>query len=161
MVSVGGVGFWMSIPANTQQLTLESVLNSLDNLQSASVQTTGQWKLSQILQHCAQSVEYSITGFPIHKSMLFKHSVGKLAFAAFEAKGKMSHALDEVIPGAPDLKTQSLSDAFDRFRQSIYDFDVYNEKLQPHFAYGSLSKLEYEKAHVMHFFNHMQEISIS
>lgn len=37
-------------------------------------------------------------------------------------------------------------------------FDSYGGALAPHFAYGQLGKLEYERAHALHFFNHLLEI---
>ena len=64
----------------------------------------GEWEPAQIFTHCAQSVEYSISEFPVHKSNIFKISVGKLAFSS---KGRMTHGLSEPIPSAPKL-TQKL-----------------------------------------------------
>lgn len=32
--------------------------------------------------------------------------------------------------------------------------------LAPHFAYGPLTKQQYEMAHVMHFNNHLKEIDL-
>ena len=48
--------------------------------------------------------------------------------------------------------------ALNRLKKSLIDFDSYQGKLAPHFAYGELTKDEYEAAHVMHLYNHLQEI---
>ena len=150
---------WRSITPNTKPLTINSTLALLDSMSHSHVVTTGTWSLYQLLVHCAQSVEYSMSGFPEHKSSFFKYTAGKLAFSAFSAKGKMTHPLDEKIPGAPTIiDAKDLSGAFARFKQSLVNFQAYDGQLKPHFAYGKLNKSQYEQAHVMHFNNHLQEI---
>ena len=150
---------WLSIDPNTEPLTIDVALSKLDQLMQLEPQATGPWNLAQVFIHCAQSVEYSIQGYPQHKSDLFKNTVGKTAFSLFHAKGKMTHPLDEAIPGAPLLaKDANTLRAFERFKKSLLDFKAYSGTLAPHFAYGPLSKAEYEAAHVMHFNNHFQEI---
>jgi Protein of unknown function (DUF1569) len=59
--------------------------------------------LAQMLNHAAQSIDYSIDGFPELQSKLFRAVVGSVAFTVFQARGKMSHSLVEPIPGAPAL----------------------------------------------------------
>ena len=56
------------------------------------------FNLPQMLNHAAQSVEYSLRGFPQMKPALFRHTVGSAAFAMFDARGVMRHALAEPIP---------------------------------------------------------------
>jgi len=151
---------WVAIKPNKQPLTVDNALQHLEQLIAQKLTTTGEWTLAQIFTHCAQSVEYSMTGFPEHKSDLFKQTVGNIAFSLFVAKGKMSHALNEVIPSAPPLLTTvSVEKAYARFKQSLINFKQYNGALAPHFAYGALSKADYEIAHVMHFNNHLLEIN--
>lgn len=162
-VGLGGGALWLSAEVDKSRLTIDGVLATIDVLEKQSLTTTGAWSLNQILDHCAQSVEYSISGFPEHKSAVFKYTVGKLAFAAFSTKGKMLHALDEVIPGAPLIKLVpiaplSMALAFIRLRHSLAAFQQYHGDFAPHFAYGALSKADYEQAHAMHFYNHLDEI---
>jgi hypothetical protein len=45
-----------------------------------------------------------------------------------------------------------------RLENAFLVFKQYQGKLSPHFAYGELSKQEYEAAHVMHFHNHLSEL---
>mgnify|MGYP001043073778 CR=1 FL=1 len=143
-------------------LTVADALQTLDQLQKAEVSTLGKWNLFQVYTHLAQSVEYSMTGYPEQKSWLFKSTVGSLAFSVFSGKGSMNHGLDEAIPGAPALSEEGdPQQALQRLRQSLMDFVAFDGNLQPHFAYGELSKAEYEQAHVMHLNNHLDELELA
>ncbi|QBF82886.1 DUF1569 domain-containing protein [Shewanella maritima] len=160
MLSAGG---WFAIDGNNKPLTIAAALVELDQLLAAyannNASVNGEWDLAQMLNHCAQSVEYSLSGFPEHKSDLFKHSVGALAFTAFAAKGRMTHGLSEPIPGAPTLAAGgSVAAAAQRFKASLAQFHSFSGMLMPHFAYGYLSKAQYELAHVMHFYNHLTQV---
>ncbi|MEZ9139145.1 MULTISPECIES: DUF1569 domain-containing protein [unclassified Shewanella] len=169
ILTVAGATTWIAMDTEEGPLTIEYTLKriaemkqNLLNLQTndSRILTTGNWELSQILNHCAQSVEYSISEYPEHKSELFKNTLGSFAFSAFAAKGKMSHNLSEAIPGAPLLTPKDIDVALNRLQLSLTDFQQHAGKLQPHFAYGELTKSEYELAHVMHFNNHLKEIMV-
>lgn len=113
------------------------------------------WNLSQVLQHLAQSVEFSMQGFPALKGAWFRSSVGSAAFAVFNTRGAMSHTLDEPIPGAPALDAgQALKVSVQRLLDAMDAFAQFNGTLRPHFAYGDLTKAQYERAHLMHLANH-------
>jgi hypothetical protein len=145
--------------SSKESLTLDFALKRLDELSPENVKSEGTWDLHQIFTHCAQSVEFSMSQFPEHKSSLFKNTVGKLAFSVFASYGKMSHGLNEPIPSAPVLIQSSDSMvALNRLKKSLIEFNNYQGALAPHFAYGELTKEEYEIAHVMHLYNHLQEI---
>lgn len=142
-------------------LTVAAALAQLDQLQQGPVQKAGSWNLFQVYTHLAQSVEYSMTGYPEAKSWLFQNTVGSLAFVVFAGKGSMNHALDEAIPGAPALAMEGDPEqGLQRLRQSLLAFQDFDGPLQPHFAYGALSKAEYEQAHVMHLNNHLEEFQL-
>lgn len=160
-VAVTGSGalLWLDGVDNTH-LTIESALNNLDVLANQKIVSQGSWDLYQIFSHCAQSVEYSMTAFPEHKSSLFKRTGGKGAFSLFSVIGQMSHGLSEPIPGAPAIHTNSDTvTALNRLKRSLIEFSSYQHKLAPHFAYGELTKREYEVAHVLHLYNHLEEIT--
>jgi hypothetical protein len=113
------------------------------------------WTLAQTLVHCAQSIEFSMSGFPQMKSSLFQNTVGRAAFNVFSWRGHMSHDLTEEIPGAPTLADETdVKGALRRLRQSVDAFQATSGPLQPHFAYGELRKPDYELAHAMHLANH-------
>ncbi len=113
------------------------------------------WNLSQVLQHLAQSIEFSMQGFPALKGAWFRSSIGSAAFAVFDARGQMSHDLAEPIPGAAALDaSQTLKTSVQRLLDAMDAFARFNGTLRPHFAYGELTKPQYERAHLMHLANH-------
>ena len=114
------------------------------------------WSWAQTLAHCAQSIEYSMTGFPQAKSALFQRTVGAAAIGVFAWRGRMTHNLADPIPGAPVLDAQlDPAQALERLRASILGFRNWSGPLQPHFAYGALDKKAFELAHAMHIANHL------
>jgi hypothetical protein len=42
----------------------------------------------------------------------------------------------------------------ERLKQAALAFAHWTQPLRPHFAYGELSRAEYEQAHAMHLANH-------
>ncbi|EMJ99674.1 DUF1569 domain-containing protein [Leptospira sp. WS58.C1] len=130
-------------------------------LQAKTVLPYGDWDPSQVLLHCAQSIYYSIKGYPENKSELFQNTLGKIAFWNFSRKGKMSHDLNAPIPGADVLQAGiPLSESILELKKAISTFSNYNGELAPHFAYGKLTKQEYELAHSMHIANHLDYVTI-
>lgn len=142
--------------------SIPQVLQWLDTLpQAQEVRSTGSWPLVAVMEHMAQSVEMSLDGFPQPKSALFQSTVGAAAFAVFQWRGRMTHGLAEPIPGAPALTLQGdWKPAAQRLRAALLRFDAHTGALQPHFAYGKLSKTEFAQAHVMHIANHQEEIIV-
>ena len=131
-------------------------LSELDRLARARpLQPAPQWSWAQTLVHCAQSIEYSMSGFPQARSQAFQRTVGAAAFTVFSWRGRMTHDLGEPIPGAPPLDADAeVAVAVERLKRSVLAFTQWQQPLRPHFAYGDLSKAEYEKAHAMHLANH-------
>ena len=124
-----------------------------------SVEVNGIWTFPQMITHCAQSIEYSINGFPVNKSAMFQNTIGTLAFEYFSYKGEMSHSLSEPIPGAPEIPNDiGVQDSIKRLFSSIEQFLNHKRNFAPHFAYGNLTKKEYEKAHSFHLANHLSEL---
>jgi hypothetical protein len=155
---------WLSIEKSDALLTTNSVIEIIDTLLASenlnTLEKTGQWSAYKVFVHCAQSVDYSVTGYPKHNTALFKNSIGKIAFSAFSAKRKMRHNLAEEIPGAESIANSSdVASALNQLKKSLISFDAFSGELQAHFAYGELTKAEYEKAHAMHFLNHLQEFT--
>jgi hypothetical protein len=138
--------------------SLDAALHTLGQLRIAAPQMTGAWDLPKVLHHAAQSVEYSIAGFPAPKAAWFRATLGSYAFALFDAGGQMTHALNEPIPGAPDIGPGlPLVPAIDRVVAALKAFERHAGPLAPHFAYGTLSKPAYTRAHLMHLANHWAE----
>ena len=138
--------------------SIAAALKTLEQLRAEAPRMTGAWDLAHVLHHTAQSIEYSIGGFPQPKPAWFQATVGSYAFALFNARGQMTHNLSEPIPGAPDIaQGQPLGPAIDHAIAALQAFDRHDGALAPHFAYGALAKPAYTRAHLMHLANHWAE----
>lgn len=139
----------------------EDALRTLDFYAAAGdVRTRGAWNAAQVFAHCAQSIEYSMQGFPDLKPALFRATVGAAAAGVFAAWGQMRHDLAEPIPGAAPLDAGApVGEALARLRRAFETFQTYNGPLRPHFAYGELPRGDYLFAHVLHLDNHLDEFS--
>ncbi len=159
--AIAGVGgyIWVKTSDASEIYTLDYALSLLEDFSKQHLKATGNWSLSEIYQHCAQSIHFSMQGFPEHKSEVFKSTIGSAAFGVFKAKGSMNHGLSEAIPGAAALDpTMAETTALSQLKQAFIDFKAFQGELKEHFAYGELSKREYEIAHLLHLLNHAQEI---
>jgi Protein of unknown function (DUF1569) len=152
---VPGIG--MAASAANGFVSVNEARKAVDGL-AAGWRTRSGWALPQVLVHLAQSIEFSMTGFPQPKPALFQATLGTAAFAFFDARGRMSHSLTEPIPGAPSLEPPlALEAALARLNKALSDFERFDGPLQPHFAYGKLSKPQYSRAHLMHLADHWTE----
>lgn len=144
----------------TRFRSLDEARQAVAPLAEHPLRTTGAWNLAQVMNHVAQSVEYSLDGFPQPKSALFQSTAGTVAFALFDARGQMHHPLDQPIPGAPALPAEApLPEAIVRLLAAFDRFEAHAGPLQPHFAYGALDKPAYTRAHLMHLANHWAEFT--
>ena len=151
----------LSAKRDGRVLTIQYALDKIDALRNQKVTTRGEWSGFRIFNHIAQSIEFSLSGYPEQKSAVFQNTVGALAFSIFSTRGAMRHGLAEPIPGAPALEESGdILQALDRLKNAFITFDNHSGELAPHFAYGRLTKEEYAAAHVMHFNNHLDEIVV-
>jgi Protein of unknown function (DUF1569) len=158
--ALGVSGCQQRSSVNDRQLQFPSLAAAEEELvrlaQAKQLASGATWGWAQTLAHCAQSIEYSMTGFPQSKSALFQRTVGAAAIGVFAWRGRMTHDLADPIPGAPVLDAQlDQSKALERLRASILNFRQWSGPLQPHFAYGALDKQAFELAHAMHIANHL------
>ncbi len=165
--AAAGAGWLLHKPGNDRQLvyaTVADAMQEVERLASAAVQPlppATAWNWSETLVHCAQSIEFSLQGFPAPKSALFQNTLGAAAFTLFAQRGRMSHNLAEPIPGAPALDAAAEAQAaLARLRRAAQDFAAHTGPLQPHFAYGALNKAQYEQAHAMHLANHLSAFDV-
>ena len=135
---------------------LDECVDELEKIQQASsIDIESDWTLYQNLIHCAQSIEYSMYGFPQNKSVLFQKTLGKLVLNQFEKQGYMRHNRNEPIPGATPIEPNGNAvEAVTRLQKAITDFDQFDQPLKPHFAYGALTKSQFANAHCMHCADH-------
>lgn len=160
LVTLGGGYHWLTRDRVHSHLAVDLAVQRLESLKLDNLATTGAWETARTFDHLAQSVEFSMTGYPVMKSDLFQNTAGKLAFSVFQASGRMKHGLDEAIPGEI-VKTGSSdpAQARNRLLAALADFEKFEEPLEPHFAYGKLDKQQYALAHVMHVNNHLEEFT--
>jgi hypothetical protein len=155
-ISAAVASGWYFMPKNIADLSLPTVIKELRTLQASRLTFDGDWNTFQVFTHMAQSVEFSMLGYPEHRSDVFKSTVGKAAFNVFSSKGYMKHNLTESIPGAAELQVKgSPQDALDRLVAALEAFDTFSEAPAEHFAYGSLSRDEYAIAHALHIHDHL------
>lgn len=167
LIATGGVITGLGIshhlltrPQVHPELAIHVALERLSKLNFDSIDRIGDWESSRTLNHLAQSIDFSMSGYPEMKSEVFQKTVGQLAFSVFQARGRMSHNLGEAIPGEIiDQSPTSASDALNRLLSTLERFEGFQEELQPHFAYGSLTKDQYAIAHVMHINDHLAELN--
>ena len=161
IASVGGL-LWVRVTRSDAVLSVDNALAMLDSLSGRTLTNAGDWSAAQVFTHIAQSIEYSMTGYPTAKSALFQNTAGKAALAVFSSRRAMSHNLHEPIPGAPVLDANAdIDQAVARTRAALLRFADYSGPLQPHFAYGALSHKQYALAHAMHLNNHLEIISVT
>src|SRR5207253_2861958 len=93
------------IPVNARPGSLNEALSLLrdESRWTGRAPEPGAWAIPQAIEHCAQSIEYSIRGYPRNKPWLFRALIGPIVKRRFLARGRMGHALDAAIPGAPAL----------------------------------------------------------
>ncbi len=137
---------------------IDHAFRRLERLDLTSIESSGEWGLGRMFSHLAQGVEFSMNGYPIQKPKLFQATVGTLAFKVFAATGKMSHGLNEPIPG--EVVSEVSADAgLGQLWTSLETFRGFEGSLKPHFAYGNLNKVQFGKAHLLHIENHLQEVA--
>lgn len=128
-------------------------------LKSGKLMSQSGWAPYKVFVHLAQSIEYSMTGYPEMKSETFQRTAGSAAFYVFSAAGAMTHNLTEPIPGAPAIsENDDVNGAIDRVIAALQAFENHQGEIKPHFAYGRLSKAEFANAHAMHIENHLKLI---
>lgn len=162
LAAVAGAATHRALRAPVSLTALQAELVALG---SRPLATTAGWSPAQVFVHLAQSIEYSLTGYPALKSPLFRHTAGAAAFQAFATAGVMRHPLTEPIPGAPALPTDSAVEAdpraaaqagLARLLDALRAFAAHAGPLAPHFAYGALDKDDYALAHVLHVRDHLR-----
>jgi len=158
LLATGALG--LAAGKTLQSYDLSGLLQQLIALRGKEIHHHGIWSASQVFQHCAQSIAGSLTGYPEHKSALFQQSIGKLALSTFQAMGAMRHPLSEPIPGLPALDPAlSTAEALEQLIDQLQLFlQASDAGLKPHFAYGTLSKADYQAAHWLHISQHLSEL---
>ena len=162
VLALGSAGIvWRATAPAAEELEIERGIAKLKALRGEPLASSGVWSPAFTFEHCAQSVEYSMTGYPELKPAWFRHSVGPAAFNVFDFGRRMHHPLDEPIPGAQALAMTNTEAALERLIRALAAFQEHSTGMRPHFAFGELEKSDYARAHAMHLNQHLLEISIA
>lgn len=155
-----GAGFWaLPVGAVPADLSLVAAQRLLQGLVGKPLRSQGAWSPAEVFNHCAQSIEYSLEGYPELKPGWFRQTLGLAAFEVFAARGAMRHPLSQAIPGAAPLHSPAGQDqALLRLQGAFERFAGHTGPLAPHFAYGMLDHEAYALAHVLHLYNHLSEL---
>jgi hypothetical protein len=134
--------------------TLDGALQALDRL---SVRTQGS---GAVLDHCAQSIECSLSGYPKLKPKFVRATIGRIVKRRFLSKGEMHHDTHAGLPGMPPISGDvPFAGAVERLRAAIGAFRSYAGELAPHPVFGACSKVEYEQLHAMHVADHLEVLA--
>jgi hypothetical protein len=114
------------------------------------------WNLSQTVQHCAQTIGYSVTGYPKLKPRAYRATVGAVAKRVFLRRGRMRHSLGAEIEGAPALDPSlAVTEAVALLTEAVRRFDAHQGAHAEHPAYGSCTHAEFTALHSMHLLEHL------
>jgi len=143
------------------ELAIDLMIKRLQGLHADRLTTDSAWGITRTLHHITRSIDYSIVGFPESKSSTFQNTAGRIAFSVFQSAGRMTHNLVDPIPGESNMpESLTAAQALRGLIESLERFDQHDDELQPHFAYGALSKSEYADAHAMHINNHFEQMRV-
>ncbi|MDX2548519.1 DUF1569 domain-containing protein [Streptomyces sp. WI04-05B] len=141
--------------ATLSELT-ERLRSDLDRPAPDLLAPGGPWNLSQTLQHCAQTVRYSVTGYPRLKPALFRATAGALAKRIFLSRGATKHSLGAEIDGAPALDPSlPAAEAAAGLADAVALFAGHTGPHAPHPAYGRCTHDEFARLHAMHLAEHL------
>ena len=142
--------------------SVAATIARLEQWQGRALVSHTAWTPAQVLHHMAQSVEYSLSGYPLPKPRWFQHTVGRAAFETVSHAGAMHHSLIEAIPGAPAIAADDdTQQGLKRLCMALRQFEAHRGPLAPHFAFGALSHAEFAAAHVLHIENHLQQLVLA
>jgi hypothetical protein len=136
--------------------SLQEIRTELARLDPMKLSVQGPWSVSQVFAHCAQSMEYSLIGFPLNKPRWFQATLGKAVLTKFLRQGYMSHDVAGPIPGAPPPADKGPAESLDRLLAAIDKFEAHDGPFAPHFAYGSVDKARYGRVQAMHIAEHLE-----
>jgi hypothetical protein len=142
-----------------QLSNLHDTKKELHKLKTSQKVEWKNWNISEICLHCAQTIEYSMTGYPKMKPLLLRITVGKLAVKKFLRQGYMKHDLTAPVPGGSSIKTTlSKEESIDELMKTIRKFESFPGTLKPHLLFGHLTKDDYDTYFAMHIADHLSEL---
>ncbi|EFU74787.1 DUF1569 domain-containing protein [Enterococcus italicus] len=142
-----------------QFASLDEALNILEQLKENESVCTKNWSVYEICLHCAQTIDYSMTGYPEMKPKLIRQTIGKKVVKKFLTDKKMSHNLQAPVAGGAPIAHDGLPiDGIQALIDATHRFQAWDGELQEHGVFGELSKEEYATYFALHIADHFQEI---
>ncbi|MBL9037816.1 MAG: DUF1569 domain-containing protein [Archangium sp.] len=134
-------------------------LTSFDEVLAAVAKLPETPGLGWSLAHCAQSIDFARTGYPKPRAWLVRAVIGPMVLKKFLRQGAMSHDVAAPIPGASELgKTLTVAEGRARLEAAIAAFRAHTGTFAPHFAYGPVSRDDYERVQAMHVGDHLRAL---
>lgn len=134
-------------------VTFDESLAALAKIEPAS-------GLGAALAHCAQSIDYSRTGFPTQRGFLVRKLIAPLLLRKYLRQGFMTHDVHAPIPLAPAISpTLPFEEGVAKLRGAMERFRAHAGPLAPHFAFGEISRDDYERLHAMHLADHLSSFA--
>jgi hypothetical protein len=136
---------------------LEDAIVEIKRLESIPKSTTGVWSYYQILNHCADFIDFCINGYPMMAPWAVRMTIGQFIKHKTFLQGYMDPK--SFNPTAPTTREEGDElKAQERLLKSIERFKVYSGKLHKHPFFDQLNKDEFEKLHAYHIANHLSYI---
>ncbi len=134
----------------------EEVRAELARLEQGPVETMGVWSYSQILDHCAASLENSMKGLEREMSWWQKYVKGPFAARVTASRGYISAGIKGNPQTALAIRVEGDEKAaMVKLRQALKDFEKFEGKLSLHPRLGKLNKKMWYHFHAMHIANHI------
>ncbi len=128
--------------------TLAELRDSLAALDADRLVSRGAMPPAAALGHCAQSIEYSLAGYPRLKPWPVRRLIGPRLLAGFRRDGRMRHDL-----AAPA--------ALRRLLAAIDAFAAHAGPWPEHLAFGRMDRAAYSDAHRLHILNHFEALDLA
>ena len=148
--------------AGTVLTTLVAFVDALearvrqDGSGAALLSPRGSYTFSETVQHAAQSIGYSMTGYPRLAPESLRATVGRAVKHLFLNRGAMRHNLSAPVSGAPELdKSMPDLDAIMLLRTTVDRLAAFNDALHPHPTYGRCTKEQVANLQTMHLIEHL------
>ncbi|TFC59948.1 DUF1569 domain-containing protein [Cryobacterium sp. TMB1-7] len=145
--------------------SLAALVTFVDTLESrvrqqgsgaALLSPRGTYSFSETAQHAAQSIGYSMTGYPHLAPVSLRVTVGRAVKHLFLRRGAMRHNLSAPVSGAPELDP-AMPDlaAVAVLRTAVNALVAFTGDLQPHPTYGRCTKAQVANLQTQHLREHL------
>lgn len=116
------------------------------------------WSPYKTFVHCAQTIKYSMEGYPKTKPLIIQLTLGKIVFKSYLKQGYMKHNLSAPVPGSPFIEdSNDINRGIDILIDAIDLFQKFEGEFKRHLIFGGMTKEEYGTYFSMHIMDHLSE----